>query len=226
MREALEPIIAKIWWHCQETGIRRRSWRARFRAPDMHRAATQEARAAANGAWQRLGYRPGAHGSLLESSGRTHPHPSSAVSASSIFRATACGAPCSRHQIRNSFGVACGALRGRGLRSSARANKGDIPFIGLGRGDLLQVRNRDSDFPPGARFVTGFHIIRGVGPSQLLWQSLTSRDRASSATAPRLPDADRRRLPDSRSRDLPVPAQGTSAHAMVSDHAGPPGRSR
>src|SRR5215510_9210294 len=37
--------------------------------------------------------------------------------------------------------------------------------------------------------------------SQLLWQSLTSRDRASSATAPRLPDADRRLLPNGRSRD-------------------------
>src|SRR5262245_41827885 len=35
--------------------------------------------------------------------------------------------------------------------------------------------------------------------SQLLWQSLTSRDRASSATAPRLPDADRRLLPNGRS---------------------------
>src|SRR5262245_38287824 len=55
--------------------------------------------------------------------------------------------------------------------------------------------------------------------SQLLWQSLTSRDRTSSATAPRLPDADRRRLPNGRSRDLPVPAQGASAHARVSDHA-------
>src|SRR6516162_8952131 len=56
--------------------------------------------------------------------------------------------------------------------------------------------------------------------SQLLWQSLTSRDRASSATAPRLPDADRRLLPSGRSRDLPVPIQGASAHARVSDHAG------
>src|SRR5580658_3770691 len=36
--------------------------------------------------------------------------------------------------------------------------------------------------------------------SQLLWRSLTSRDRASSATAPRLPDADRRRLPNGRFR--------------------------
>src|SRR5256886_15910906 len=59
--------------------------------------------------------------------------------------------------------------------------------------------------------------------SQLLWQSLTSRDRASPATAPRLPDADRRRLPNGRSRDLPVPAQGASAHARVFYHAGPLG---
>src|SRR5215471_20181683 len=62
--------------------------------------------------------------------------------------------------------------------------------------------------------------------SQLLWQSLTSRDRASSATAPRLPDADRRQLPNGRSRDLPVPAQEASAHARVSDHAGSSERSR
>src|SRR5215813_9862182 len=48
--------------------------------------------------------------------------------------------------------------------------------------------------------------------SQLLWQSLTSRDRASSATAHRLPDADRRPLPSGRSRDLPVPVHGASAH--------------
>src|SRR6266545_1357334 len=56
--------------------------------------------------------------------------------------------------------------------------------------------------------------------SQLIWQSLTSRDRASSATAPHLPDADRRQLPNGRSRDLPVPAQGASAHARFFDHAG------
>src|SRR5713101_399397 len=62
--------------------------------------------------------------------------------------------------------------------------------------------------------------------SQLLWRSLTSRDRASSATAPRLPDADRRLLPNGRSRDLPVPVQGASAHARVSDHAGSSWRSR
>src|SRR5262245_16096328 len=62
--------------------------------------------------------------------------------------------------------------------------------------------------------------------SQLLWQSLTSRDRASSATAPRLPDADRWRLPNGRSRDLPVPGQGSSATARVSVPSGSPGRSR
>src|SRR5262249_57172914 len=62
--------------------------------------------------------------------------------------------------------------------------------------------------------------------SPLLWQSLTSRDRASSATAPRLPDADRRRLPNGRSRDLPVPAQRASAHARFFDHAGSTRRSR
>src|SRR5262249_18542731 len=62
--------------------------------------------------------------------------------------------------------------------------------------------------------------------SQLLWQSLTSRDRASSATAPRLPDADRRLLPSGRSRDLPVPTHGASAHARVSDHAGSSRRPR
>src|ERR1700730_10841046 len=62
--------------------------------------------------------------------------------------------------------------------------------------------------------------------SQLLWRSLTSRDRASSATAPRLPDADRRLLPNGRSRDLPVPKQGACAHASVSDHAGSSERSR
>jgi hypothetical protein len=47
--------------------------------------------------------------------------------------------------------------------------------------------------------------------------------RAGTATAPRLPDADRWRLPNGRSRELPVPAQGASAHARVSDHAGRPG---
>src|SRR6516164_5973804 len=42
--------------------------------------------------------------------------------------------------------------------------------------------------------------------SQLLWQSLTSPNRASVATAPRLPTADRQPSRDcGRSGDLPVP---------------------
>ena len=57
--------------------------------------------------------------------------------------------------------------------------------------------------------------------SQLLWRSPTSHARASSATAPRLPDADRSAAcAVGRSWGLPVPAQGASAHARVSDHAG------
>src|SRR6266511_4229531 len=41
--------------------------------------------------------------------------------------------------------------------------------------------------------------------SQLLWRSATSRVRASSATAPRLPDADRpsHATPDGQTRDIP-----------------------
>src|SRR3954452_9246017 len=56
--------------------------------------------------------------------------------------------------------------------------------------------------------------------SQLLWQGLTSPVRTSSASAPHLPDADPGRTPG-RAGDLPVPGQGASVHAGVSDHAGP-----
>jgi hypothetical protein len=66
-------------------------------------------------------------------------------------------------------------------------------------------------FAPPAPLRLGPHCSSA---SQLLWQSLTSRDRASSATAPRLPDADRRPLPNGRSRDLPVPAQGASSRVV------------
>ena len=52
---------------------------------------------------------------------------------------------------------------------------------------------------------------------------LTSHARASSATAPRLPDADRCGETAGQTRDLPVSVQGASAHARVSDHAGPSG---
>src|SRR3954468_23351660 len=61
--------------------------------------------------------------------------------------------------------------------------------------------------------------------SQLLRRGQTSRLRASSATASRLPDADRRRPSAGRTRDLPVPVQRASAHARVLDHAGSGGRS-
>src|SRR5580700_10241492 len=44
--------------------------------------------------------------------------------------------------------------------------------------------------------------------------------RASSATAPRLPDADRGGFAAGQTRDLPVPVQRASTHARVSDHAG------
>jgi len=57
--------------------------------------------------------------------------------------------------------------------------------------------------------------------SQLLWPSLTSRVRASSATAPRLPDAGQP-ITTGQTRDLPVPVQGACTHARVSDHAESP----
>ena len=60
-----------------------------------------------------------------------------------------------------------------------------------------------------------------------LWPGLTSRARTSTATAPRLPAADQDRgCVIGRTRDLPVPEQRASAHARVSDHAGPSGHSR
>ena len=62
--------------------------------------------------------------------------------------------------------------------------------------------------------------------SQLLRRSLTSRARASSATAPRLPDADRNGIAAGQTRDLPVPVQEASARARFSDHAGLPEHSR
>jgi hypothetical protein len=59
--------------------------------------------------------------------------------------------------------------------------------------------------------------------SSLVWQSLTSRARASSATAPRPPDADPPGTAAGQTRDLPVPVQGASVHARVCDRAGPGG---
>ena len=80
-----------------------------------------------------------------------------------------------------------------------------------------------SDIGPGPRAERDLNPPDASTVRHTLWQSLTSRDRASPATAPRLPDADRRRLPNGRSRDLPVPAQGASAHARVYDHVGSSG---
>src|SRR5215831_7563777 len=57
--------------------------------------------------------------------------------------------------------------------------------------------------------------------SQLLWQSLTSPNRASAATALRLPTADRQpSRACGRSGNLRVPVQGACVHARFSDHAG------
>jgi len=61
----------------------------------------------------------------------------------------------------------------------------------------------------------------------LLWRSQTSPDRASAATAPRLPAADHpTRGAYGQPGDLPVPGQGACAHARFYDHAGPSKRSR
>jgi hypothetical protein len=54
-----------------------------------------------------------------------------------------------------------------------------------------------------------------------LWKGLTSPACASSAIAPRLPDADHPFGASGQTGDLPVPAQGASVHARVYDHAGP-----
>src|SRR5262249_13628614 len=63
--------------------------------------------------------------------------------------------------------------------------------------------------------------------SQLLLRGLTSRARASSATAPRLPDADRRLYTERSNASSPgSQRQGASTHARFFDHAGTYGRSR
>src|SRR5262245_26940133 len=63
--------------------------------------------------------------------------------------------------------------------------------------------------------------------SQLLLRGLTSRARASSATAPRLPDADRRLYTERSNASSPgSQRQGASTHARFFDHAGTYGHSR
>ena len=79
------------------------------------------------------------------------------------------------------------------------------------------------DFSTNHDFQTGDRIA-SLHASSLQWRGLTSPARPSSATAPRLPDADHRA--SGRVGDLPVPAQGASVHARVSDHAGSTGHSR
>jgi hypothetical protein len=62
--------------------------------------------------------------------------------------------------------------------------------------------------------------------SQLLRRSLTPHVRSSSATAPRLPDADLVGTWPGRTWGLPVNVQRASADARICDHAGPSGHSR
>jgi len=60
----------------------------------------------------------------------------------------------------------------------------------------------------------------------LLWRDQTSPAGASSATAPRLPDADHSVKARGQAGDLPVPAQRVFVHARFYDHARSSGRSR
>jgi hypothetical protein len=69
--------------------------------------------------------------------------------------------------------------------------------------------------------------LNALAVRHTLRQSLTSPDRASAATAPRLPAADRPpRGAFGRPGDLPVPVQGACVRARFSDHAGSPKRLR
>ena len=84
-----------------------------------------------------------------------------------------------------------------------------------------------SPWPPPFAPPTPVPVARGRSPaSQLLWRGLTSRPRASPASAHHLPDAGQAFFGPGRRRDLPVPAQGAYAHAGVYDRAGPARRSR
>src|SRR6516164_9073844 len=84
-----------------------------------------------------------------------------------------------------------------------------------------------SPWPPPFAPPTPVPVARGRSPaSQLLWRGLTSRPRASQASAHHLPDAGQAFFGPGRRRDLPVPAQGAYAHAGVYDRAGPARRSR
>ena len=68
--------------------------------------------------------------------------------------------------------------------------------------------------------------LPGLFATLLLCRGLTSPARASSARAPRLPDADHALQLRGHAEDLPVPVQRAYVHARVSDHAGPVGHSQ
>ena len=92
-----------------------------------------------------------------------------------------------------------------------------FPVLRPARALLIPPSPRPPPFaPPTPRPVA--RLCSSASP--LLWRGLTSPVRASSASAPHLPDADPGRTLG-RAGDLPVPGQGASVHAGVSDHAGP-----
>src|SRR5262245_21776291 len=98
-----------------------------------------------------------------------------------------------------------------------------VQRLGHANPALRPVRALLARVPLGPR--PWLHRLRSRLPG--LVRSQTSLDRASAATAPRLPATDHR--PEKaygRSKDLPVSAQGASVHARVSDHAGLGGHSQ
>jgi hypothetical protein len=72
---------------------------------------------------------------------------------------------------------------------------------------------------PVTRPAYGFPRLYASHRPQSSFPAQTPRVRASSATTPRLPDADLWCPATDQTRGLPTPAQGASAHAGVSDHA-------
>ena len=89
-------------------------------------------------------------------------------------------------------------------------------------------RPRSPRFPPLAPPPPRPASRRRSGASRLLWRDLTSHARASSASAPRLPDADQtaHRGPVAGREISRFPRRGACVHARVCDHAGPTGGSR
>ena len=98
-----------------------------------------------------------------------------------------------------------------------------LPGSGSGACWLVPCSPRSPPLAPPAPASVARHRSPA---SQLLWRGLTSRPRASPASAHHLPDADQGATDPGQRRDLPVPAQGAYAHAGVYDRAGPARRSR